>query len=964
MDVRIGASWQAMVPDLAETMSKALVGPFARAVVLVDSPGAARLLSQAVAEVTGLSAGVSYATLSAHQMALAEQAGLSDDLRTWRSTRLVTAIAQELPAIASEHPELAGYLAVPGRTLPTAARLATLFRAVLTDRPDVAGSWFDDEPSVEIPEHLAWQPELFRAACERLMIDPLELHHLLATAAAQDERPLWVFGLDDVPPVHVPQLVRTEVAWFVGEAPEWVTGLAATVPKPLVQAKPIVELHGSHSRRRQAEVLRDELVRHFEEDPTLEPRDVRIVCPQPAEWAPLLNAVFRAGSTHPGSQLRVAETAPRAASNLAMQALLETFDLADARATATGVVEYLLQPAIATRWGFAEHREDLRQLVHDARICWGLDAGRRRHYGIDAAPTGTWVTGIDALLTGICMGGEVGPRGVTGVDSTNPTDLVLLGALAEVIGRIWVFSDHTAHPLTVAEWCAQASDLIESLLDLPLQQRWMLREAGLVLARLSRAHVGADLTLTRREFRRLLAAELPSAHHRPPLGNGALHVVDPSEIRHVGSRLTAFIGLADGGHHRMPDEIPGLLPDPARRARRHLLAQARASERLLIVTRTRCPISGAEEEMPVTIRTLLRELDIAVPTPVTHAPQAYNPSAFFADGSFDALAHAGALASCIIKDRPKDVRRRAALALPVGDPPPEVTLPDLHSFLMDPIRLFLRHAANIRTFCAPEFSDQLPLQIKGLQRWTLTETFIRGRMEDVDGVELIRRAERSQMLPPGRFGQALAQRIGRETEPLVQRALSYMTEPARRVTFELPIGPTVLTGHATLHGEQIVVVGASSGSKTQLRPWLEILALAASRIRARAVVLRPSTHGPRTNMLRQPTPEIAQEILGELLRAFAIGRHRLLPVPFDPAFRLAMEQSKGKFDRREWIHPSQGAWPKWGFPDQLWRLFHDDPQAGLFADPPTALDPHGALSGFEAWAPTLYQPMIEQGASW
>lgn len=966
MEVRLGRTWRSMVPSLAAQLDDALEGPFARGMVLVDTAGSARLLSQAVAQELGISAGVDFLTLAQFRQQLATQSGVTDDWRTWHSTRLVTAIVEALPDVAPEYPALAVHLAQPGRPLAAASRFATLLRSVVEHRPEVAAAWLDGDDAIPIPGHLAWQPALLRAACERLMLDPLELHDALLAAAEESQGPLWVFGLDELSPVGV-ALVRAaapRVAWFVAEAPEWVRSIADDVPQPLEMPRVVVEVHGSHSRSRQAEVLRDELVRHFEADETLEPRDVRVVCPRPQEWAPVLNAVFRAGSAHPGGRLRVAEVSPSGVGNVALEALLATIDLADARATATEVVEYLLHPALASRWGFADRREDLVQLVHDARIHWGLDAGHRARVGLDGATAGTWVAGIDALLTGVCMGESAGPRGVVGVPTTTPADLDLIGALAEVIGRVWTFASQSASPLTVDHWCSLSAALVDDLLDLPPEDRWMIRRVELVLARLARSHAGATLTLGRREFRRLLAAELPSGQHRPAVGNGALHVVAPHELPHVDARLVACIGLEDVSAGGLPDEIPGLLPDPRRRLRRQLLAHARAAERLVVVTRTRSETTGARLDMPVVIRSLVRGLGQPLPDVVEHSPQRFNPSAFFDDGSFDAAAHAGALASFVRSDAPKPLRRREALELPVGEAPARIALDDLRAFLADPVKPFLRHTLGVRTVAQPELSDGLPLAVKGLDWWALTDAFIRGGLEHMSWDDLERRAQRAQQLPPGRLGQDVARSARERVEDIVRRASALMEPSPRRVPLEVDVDGILLSGSATLHGDRIVVASASSGLKSQLGPWLELLMLALVGERAQAVVLRPGSRGARSTTLRQPPVEVAREALGWFVRAFAIGQHRLLPVPFEPAFRLVAEQSRGTFRKREWIQPRPGAWPKWRHVDELWRLFYDDAQAELFNDAPTALDPAGAASGFEAWAPTLYATMISQGATW
>ena len=55
-----------------------------------------------------------------------------------------------------------------------------------------------------------------------------------------------------------------------------------------------IEVHACHGRARQVEVLRDAILHLLEEDPTLEPRDVIVMCPDIETFAPLIQATFGA----------------------------------------------------------------------------------------------------------------------------------------------------------------------------------------------------------------------------------------------------------------------------------------------------------------------------------------------------------------------------------------------------------------------------------------------------------------------------------------------------------------------------------------------------------------------------------------------------------------------------------------------------------------------------------------------
>ncbi|MDZ4265194.1 MAG: exodeoxyribonuclease V subunit gamma, partial [Mycobacterium sp.] len=70
-----------------------------------------------------------------------------------------------------------------------------------------------------------------------------------------------------------------------------------------------VQVHSSHGPARQIDVLREVLLGLLSDDPTLEPRDILVMCPDIETYAPLIVAGFGLGDVvhgaHPAHQLRV-----------------------------------------------------------------------------------------------------------------------------------------------------------------------------------------------------------------------------------------------------------------------------------------------------------------------------------------------------------------------------------------------------------------------------------------------------------------------------------------------------------------------------------------------------------------------------------------------------------------------------------------------------------------------------------
>ncbi len=92
---------------------------------------------------------------------------------------------------------------------------------------------------------------------------------------------------------------------------------ASPTPRPnLAPDDRSVAVHACHGRARQVEVLREVVLDRLAADPTLEPRDVLVMCPDVEEFAPLIAAAFglhasaatatvESREQHPAARLRV-----------------------------------------------------------------------------------------------------------------------------------------------------------------------------------------------------------------------------------------------------------------------------------------------------------------------------------------------------------------------------------------------------------------------------------------------------------------------------------------------------------------------------------------------------------------------------------------------------------------------------------------------------------------------------------
>jgi exodeoxyribonuclease V gamma subunit len=264
-----------------------------------------------------------------------------------------------------------------------------------------------------------------------------------------------------------------------------------------------VQLHACHGHARQVEVVREAILHALADDPTLEPRDVIVMCPDIEGFAPLIQATFGTpeviAQETEDSSARAADGRPNAPApidlrvRLADRSLRQTnpllglvaalLDLADRRVTASEVLDLAGRGPVRRRFGLDD--DDLQRLagwVAQAGVRWGLDAAHRRPYRLENLESGTWRAGLDRILLGVTMT-EDGDRlfaDVLPLDDVDSRGIELAGRLAELVERLGgALSEFRRQPLDGwARAIAQATDALGACAP---RDRWQRSELARLL---------------------------------------------------------------------------------------------------------------------------------------------------------------------------------------------------------------------------------------------------------------------------------------------------------------------------------------------------------------------------------------------------------------------------------------------------------------------------------------------------
>jgi exodeoxyribonuclease V gamma subunit len=636
-------------------------------------------------------------------------------------------------------------------------------------------------------------------------------------------------------------------------------------PAPGVGADGSVQVHACHGRARQVEVVRDAILQLLANDPTLEPRDIVVMCPDIESFAPLIHATFGSAASDDDDPLppdlrpvdlrvRLADRSLRQ-TNAVLGVVAELLDLAGSRLTASQVLD--LASRVPVRRRFRLDDDDLARVAQwasESGVRWGLDAAQRAPYRLERFDVNTWRSGWDRVLTGVAMA-EEGQRligDVLPLDDVGSGDIDLAGRFAELLDRLHDAIGAFSEDRPLADWTSAIVDAADALTDTAPRDAWQRLQLARLLDDVAAESAGSETPLALPEVRSLLADRLRGRPTRASFRTGHLTMCTLVPMRSVPHRVVCLMGLDDGVFPRQTalDGDDLVLADPhvgdrdARHEDRQLLLDAllAATDHLVVTYTGRDERSNLALPPAVPVGELLDAIERTAPgaareVVVEHPLQPFDARNFTAGAlapgqpwSFDRVALEGAR-SLAASRRPRPPFSGAPLPVERAS---VIELDSLVRFVQHPVRAFLRQRLGVAIGeWDDELDDALPVELDGLERWTVGDRLLAARLAG-SSMDDCRRAERARnSLPPGALAEPVLDRLAPDVERLVTAAGAELPSGAgpsfADVRAELPDGRLVVGSVAGVRGDVVATATFSSVSpKYRLTAWVRLLALAAT----------------------------------------------------------------------------------------------------------------------------------------
>lgn len=175
-----------------------------------------------------------------------------------------------------------------------------------------------------------------------------------------------------------------------------------------------ITITSAHSALREVQGLHDYLLHQFNNDPSLTPKDVLVMCPQIEQYAPYIDSVFVRGWENIGESIpplpcSIADRVSKDSEPL-VAAFSELLSLPDSRFSVSQILGFLRLLPLQMRFGLNESDIELiSDWLDKANIHWGIDSEHKDKVLNSTSSNSqfTWQQGLDRLLHGFAYGDEL-----------------------------------------------------------------------------------------------------------------------------------------------------------------------------------------------------------------------------------------------------------------------------------------------------------------------------------------------------------------------------------------------------------------------------------------------------------------------------------------------------------------------------------------------------------------------------
>ena len=500
-----------------------------------------------------------------------------------------------------------------------------------------------------------------------------------------------------------------------------------------------ISLHACHSRRREVEVLKDQILHALEQDSTLELRDIVVMAPDIQQYSPFISAIFN------DIQHAIADKSMRL-SNTSLDVFIRLLKLSQGRFGWQSVMDLLEQPIVFSHFSLTD--VDIALIKHwvaDTHVRWGKSAAHKKQLGLPELTENTWQSMLERLLMGYAVGDESSfVDGVLPYREIEGSSAQILGYFNNFMQLLFKASIELKHSVPLSDWATRLYYYADQLLSNKSQteqiERQQLNELLEELANLSEYHnedISVDIIIAWLESR---VSERKSS---TGFLRGQLTFCSMLPMRSIPFKIIALLGLSEGefpkiDRHPSFDLIgqnfrPG---DRSRRAddRYQFLEIILSTRQQLIITYIGQSIQNNNPIPPsVIISELLDVLENAYQLTNlinNHPLQAFSAKYFIEESDFFSFSKTDCQTATALQDKSQPVESWWQGSLETKSLE-IIEINDLLLFFRQPQQYFLQQQLGLRfTGLSSDVEEREPFAIDTLDAYAINQHWIEKRLQN------------------------------------------------------------------------------------------------------------------------------------------------------------------------------------------------------------------------------------------
>lgn len=257
-----------------------------------------------------------------------------------------------------------------------------------------------------------------------------------------------------------------------------------------------IRVKSGHSPLREVETLHDHLLELLSNDVDLTPKDIVVMMPDVAAYAPYIDAVFSAKHGLHYIPYAIADRGAAQESPL-INSFLNLLGINQSRFGLTDILSILEVPAILRRFQLDDDELQLiRRWLDEAGVRWGRDEQSRLKQGVPAFEQNSWAFGIKRLILGYALSDDAplyqDHLVVTGIEGQSAQALGKLLNFIEVLDET---AQILAQPQVGALRLAELTELLDAFYDTDEDEREQLQEIRDAIAALGQELLSAGRPL-------------------------------------------------------------------------------------------------------------------------------------------------------------------------------------------------------------------------------------------------------------------------------------------------------------------------------------------------------------------------------------------------------------------------------------------------------------------------------------